>query len=112
MKDDDILCELQADIFSGASDDCETDKILGTHNFDGKGSERTIQVTNGQLTPQLPHLFFLSLNPFSKSCMLVTTANKQKLKGGFSKYGLGRNIFYRFLGQFIVQSKNCRFMKP
>jgi hypothetical protein len=39
MKDDDILCELHADIFSGASDDCETDKILGTNNFDGKGQK-------------------------------------------------------------------------
>jgi hypothetical protein len=36
MKDD-ILCELHADVFSGASDDFETDKILGTNNFDGKG---------------------------------------------------------------------------
>lgn len=39
MKDDDILCELHADIVSGASDDCEIDKILGTHNFDGKGQK-------------------------------------------------------------------------
>jgi hypothetical protein len=39
MKDDDILCELHAFIFSGASDDCVTDQILGTNNFDGKGQK-------------------------------------------------------------------------
>jgi len=39
MKDDDILCEIHADIFTGASDDCETDQILETNNFYGKGQK-------------------------------------------------------------------------
>jgi len=38
MKDD-ILCELHADIFFGASGGYETDKILRTNNFDGEGQK-------------------------------------------------------------------------
>jgi hypothetical protein len=38
MKDD-ILCELHADIFSGASGGYKIDKILRTNNFDGKGQK-------------------------------------------------------------------------
>jgi hypothetical protein len=76
------------------------------------GKVRKNKLTTGQLTPQLPYLFFLTLNPVSKSAMLVTTANQQKLQGGYSKYDLCRNICYRSLGQFIAQCKKSHLMKP
>ena len=52
------------------------------------------------------------LNPSGKSGILVTSACKCRIQGGYSKFDLCMNILYRNLGHFTAQNENCHFMKP
>jgi hypothetical protein len=52
------------------------------------------------------------VNLVGKPGILVTTASKHMMQEGYSKCGLCINIFYRNLGKFTAQSKNCHLMKP
>jgi hypothetical protein len=60
------------------------------------------------------------LNPFGRLGILVTTASKHRIQGGYSKFGPCMNILYRNLGQFtnlvimwtIARSGNQRQKNP
>jgi hypothetical protein len=48
------------------------------------------------------------LHLFAKPGILVTAASKHKIQGSYPKYGLGVNIFFRYLGQFTAHSMKCQ----
>jgi len=50
------------------------------------------------------------LNPFGRPGILVTTASKHRIQGGYSKFCLCVNILYRNLRQFTAQS-SCHLME-
>ena len=46
------------------------------------------------------------MNPFGRPGILVTTASKHRIQGGYSKFGPCMNILYRNLGQFTNLDQN------
>jgi len=46
------------------------------------------------------------LNPFGRPGILVTTASKHRIQGGYSKFGPCVNILYRNLDQFTDLGEN------
>jgi len=103
LQEDDILCELYVDTRSDVSDysdneslDSDSDSSVHTTS-----SHKQLWSSTGSLTPQFPHLFFLTiwvgtiLNPFGRPGISVTTASKHRIQGGYSKFGPCMSIMYR-----------------
>jgi len=44
------------------------------------------------------------LNPFGKLGILLTTASKHRIQGGYSKFGSYMNILYGKLSQYTAQN--------
>jgi len=103
LQEDDILCELYVDTRSDVSDysaneslDSDTDSSVHTTS-----SHKRLRSSTGPLIPPFPHPFFLTLwvgtvlNPFGKPGILVTTASKHRIQGGYWKCGPYVSIMYR-----------------
>jgi hypothetical protein len=91
--------------------------IIVTESLDSDGdvhttsSRKQLRSSIGPLTPQFPYPFFLILwvgtvlNRFGRSAILVTTASKHMIQGGYSKFGPCMNILYKNLGQFTAKTR-------
>ena len=117
LQEDDVLCELYADTRSDVSDYSDSESLDSDSDVPATSSCKQLRSSTGPLTPQFPHPFFLTLcvgtvwNSFSRSGILVTTAPKHRIQGGYSKFGPCMNILYRNLGQYTAQNKNFYLKK-
>jgi hypothetical protein len=103
LQEDDILCRLYVDTYSDISDYSDTECLDSDSDVQTTSSHKQLRSCTGSLTPQFPHLFFLTLwvgtasYPFGRPGILVTTASKHRIQGTYSKFGTCRNILYRIL---------------
>ena len=61
LKEGDILCELYADTCSVFSDYGDNESLDSDNNVCTTSSHKQLRSSTGSLTPQFPHLFFLTL---------------------------------------------------
>ena len=101
LQEDDILCELYVDTRSDVSDYSDNESLDSDSSVHTTSSHKQLWSSTGSLTPQFPHLFFLTLwvgtilNPFGRPSILVTTASKHRIQGGYSNFGPYMSIMYR-----------------
>ena len=60
LQEDDILCELYADTRSNVSDYSDNESLDSDSNIPTTSSHKQLRSSTGPLTPQFPHLFFLT----------------------------------------------------
>ena len=62
LQEDDILCELNADTRSDVSDYSDNESLDSDSDVPITNSHKQLGSSNGPLTPQFPHPFFLTYN--------------------------------------------------
>jgi len=62
LQEDDILCELYADIRSDVSDHSDSESLDSDSDVLTTSSHKQLRSSTGPLTPQFQHPFFLTSN--------------------------------------------------
>jgi len=60
LQEDDILCELYVDTRSDVSDYSDNESVDSDSDVPTTSSHKQLRSSTGPLTPQFPHLFFLT----------------------------------------------------